>query len=158
MQLRAGIKNFIASTAKWTPQWFNKPKFHYILHFEDHIRHFGPAVIFATKVFKSYNALIQSKSIHSNQQAPSHDIAMAFAHVNRLCAFLCGGMIRVRSPVPIPTVAMVGSPDPVVGTSVVEASHWQEVGTSPIELVGRQSVVTKYLGIETRPDSVQTGS
>lgn len=157
MQLHAGIKNFIAFTVKWTPRWFNKPKFHYVLHLEDHIRRFRPAVIFATEVFESYNALIRSKSVHSNRQAPSRDIAIAFAHGNRLRAILCGGKIRVRSLVSTPATATIGSSNPAVDVSAVETC-WKQVGPSPMELVERQNIVTDYLGIETRPNISQSGS
>ena len=151
------IKNFIALTAKWTPRWFNKPKFHYILHLKDHVRRFGPAAIFATEVFESYNAVIRSKSIHSNRQAPSRDIATAFAHANRLRAFLCGGKIRVRPLVPALATGTAGPSNPTVGSSAVEISRWQQVGTNPMELVKRRSIVTEYLGIQTGPAISRTG-
>lgn len=136
------IDNFIVHTIKWTPRWFNKPKFHYILHLEDHIHCFRPAVIFATEIFESHNAVIWSKSIHSNWQAPSHDIAIAFAHMNRLRAFLCSGRIHAHSPIPTPTPA---SSHPTVVTG---APHWQPVATGPAELVKQQNIVMDYLGIE----------
>ena len=78
------INDFLIWTAAWTPRWFNKPKFHILLHLPSHIRHFGPAINFATEGFESFNAVIWAKSIHSNHQAPSHDIAIAFAHTERI--------------------------------------------------------------------------
>jgi len=56
--LEAKINEFLLRTAKWTPQWFNKGKFHMILHLPSHIRRFGPASLFATEAFESFNAVI----------------------------------------------------------------------------------------------------
>ena len=39
--------------AQWTPRWFNKPKYHILLHLVDHIRQYGPAILFATENFES---------------------------------------------------------------------------------------------------------
>lgn len=147
------IKSFIACTVKWTPRWCNKPKFHFIMHLEDHVRRFGPAVIFATEIFESHNAIIRSKSVHSNRQAPSRNIATAFAHMNRLCAFLCGGKIRVRSVVSTSTARSSGPTD----TTENPSHFWQQVGVNPTELMKNQSVVTGYLGINTGSDVLRPG-
>ncbi|KZV82798.1 hypothetical protein EXIGLDRAFT_596859, partial [Exidia glandulosa HHB12029] len=48
-RLTRSINNLLAATARWTPRWFNKPKFHLLVHLPDHIRRFGPAIIFATE-------------------------------------------------------------------------------------------------------------
>jgi hypothetical protein len=87
------------STAKWTTQWFNKPKFHLLVHLVDHIRDFGPASLFATEAFESFNANIRLKSVHSNRQAPSRDIARAFAQLNRLRHLMSGGWFLVEKDV-----------------------------------------------------------
>ncbi|KAI0259692.1 hypothetical protein BC834DRAFT_806373, partial [Gloeopeniophorella convolvens] len=89
-RLDSSIHNFIFRTVCWTPRWFNKPKFHVLLHLPAHIRRFGPAVLFATEAFESFNAVIRAKSIHSNRLAPSRDIAIAFAHNNRVRHLLSG--------------------------------------------------------------------
>ena len=52
------IQDFLAHTARWTPCWFNKPKFHILLHLVEHIDWFGPAALFATEAFESFNAVI----------------------------------------------------------------------------------------------------
>ncbi|KAJ8077858.1 hypothetical protein PM082_002299 [Marasmius tenuissimus] len=80
--LEAEIQNFLVHAAKWSIRWFNKPKFHILVHLPAHIRRFGPAILFATELFESYNAVIRCKSTHSNRQAPSCDIAFAFAQGN----------------------------------------------------------------------------
>ncbi|KIK11230.1 hypothetical protein PISMIDRAFT_19713 [Pisolithus microcarpus 441] len=35
--LQAAIDHFLNCTARWTPRWFNKPKFHILRHLPDHI-------------------------------------------------------------------------------------------------------------------------
>ncbi|KZT25811.1 hypothetical protein NEOLEDRAFT_1022253, partial [Neolentinus lepideus HHB14362 ss-1] len=85
------IDHFLICTCKLTPRWFNKPKFHILLHLPEHIRRFGPAMLFATEGFESFNAIIRSHSIHSNRHAPSLDIAISMARANRLCHLLSGG-------------------------------------------------------------------
>ncbi|KAH9017678.1 hypothetical protein EDB85DRAFT_2076060 [Lactarius pseudohatsudake] len=90
-RLEIAINDFLMRTAKWTPRWFNKPKFHILLHLPTHVRRFGPAILFVTEPFESFNAIIRAKSIHSNRLAPSHDIALAFAHANRVRYLLSGG-------------------------------------------------------------------
>ncbi|KAI0259241.1 hypothetical protein BC834DRAFT_833886, partial [Gloeopeniophorella convolvens] len=89
-RLESSIHNFIFHTICWTPRWFNKPKFHVLLHLPAHIRRFGPAILFATEAFESFNAVIRAKSVHSNRLAPSRDIATAFAHNNRVRHLLSG--------------------------------------------------------------------
>lgn len=97
--LQAAIDHFLNCTARWTPRWFNKPKFHILRHLPDHIRRFGPAILFATEGFESYNAVIRDHSIHSNRQAPSRDIARGMARCHRIRHFLSGGRFRAREPV-----------------------------------------------------------
>ena len=94
--LEKEIRSFLLATAKWSIRWFNKSKFHIILHLPDHIRRFGPAILFATESFESFNAVIRAKSVHSNRQAPSRDIALAFAQGNRLRHLLSGGFFQVN--------------------------------------------------------------
>ncbi|RXW14525.1 hypothetical protein EST38_g11326 [Candolleomyces aberdarensis] len=79
VQLEFEIEQFLLRTARWTGAWFNKPKFRILVHLPDHIRRFGPAILFAAEQFESFNAIIRAKRVHSNRQAPSCDIARAFA-------------------------------------------------------------------------------
>ncbi|KAJ8487998.1 hypothetical protein ONZ45_g14118 [Pleurotus djamor] len=104
--LKAEIDHFLLCTAQWTTRWFNKPKFHILLHLPEHIRRFGPAILFATEAFESYNAVIRAKSVHSNRHAPSRDIARAFAQGNRIRHLLSGGFF--------PDVEMAKPPDTFV--------------------------------------------
>ncbi|KAI6011162.1 hypothetical protein BKA83DRAFT_4067687 [Pisolithus microcarpus] len=96
--LQVAINHFLNCTARWMPRWFNKPKFHILRHLPDHIQRFGPAILFATEGFESYNAVIRDHSIHSNRQAPSHDIARGMARCHCVRHFLSGGKFHAREP------------------------------------------------------------
>ncbi|KAJ3853984.1 hypothetical protein EV368DRAFT_73145 [Lentinula lateritia] len=91
VDLEKTIDYFLDCTCRLTPRWFNKPKFHVLLHLPNHIRCFGPAILFATEGFESFNAIIRAWSVHSNRHAPSKDIAHAMAHSNRIRHLLNGG-------------------------------------------------------------------
>ncbi|KAJ7436385.1 hypothetical protein B0H11DRAFT_2164125 [Mycena galericulata] len=90
--LTTEIDYFLTCAGRWTTRWFNKPKFHIFLHLPEHIRRFGPAILFATEAFESFNAVIRAKSVHSNRHAPSRDFAHAFAQGNRIRHLLSGGL------------------------------------------------------------------
>ncbi|KAH8103883.1 hypothetical protein BXZ70DRAFT_888343 [Cristinia sonorae] len=146
--LRLHIKQFLAAVARWNPQWFNKPKFHILLHLVDHIRRFGPASLFATEGFESFNAIIRAKSVHSNRLAPSRDIAIAFAQGYRVRHLLCGGLLRF-CPQTVITGAMVQIrvPRPSSLIDAGKAGMWYPVGPGPHRLIASPNVVTSYLGI-----------
>ncbi|KAF9072180.1 hypothetical protein BDP27DRAFT_1217935 [Rhodocollybia butyracea] len=94
------IQNFLLCVARWTIRWFNKPKFHILVHLPEHIRRFGPAILFATEGFESFNAVIRAQSVHSNRQAPSRDIAIAFAKQNRIRHLLSGAFFLDHGKIP----------------------------------------------------------
>ena len=91
------IDYFLECTATWTPRWFNKPKFHLIRHLPDHVRRFGPAILYATEAFESFNAVIRAHSVHSNRLAPSRDIAVGLAAADRIRHMLSGGLFLKRA-------------------------------------------------------------
>ncbi|KAJ3792065.1 hypothetical protein GGU11DRAFT_750597 [Lentinula aff. detonsa] len=64
------INNFLLCVARWTSRWFNKPKFHIIIHLALHIQRFGPAMLFATEAFESFNAVICYDHAKSNSRGP----------------------------------------------------------------------------------------
>ena len=141
--LEAEIEGFLLRTARWTSQWFNKPKFHIFLHLPSHIRRFGPAILFATEAFESFNAVIRAKSIHSNRQAPSRDIGRAFAQGNRMRHLLSGGYFIPKdheelaqspsNPIPIPQ----------------HEHYWHTIGPGPQQLVAVSSSPLSSLGLPT---------
>ncbi|KAJ6596105.1 hypothetical protein B0H10DRAFT_1960220 [Mycena sp. CBHHK59/15] len=57
--LNNAVADFLAATALWNTQWFNKPKFHLFVHLVEHIRRFGPLILYATETFESYNLVIR---------------------------------------------------------------------------------------------------
>ncbi|KAI0071553.1 hypothetical protein K474DRAFT_1712363 [Panus rudis PR-1116 ss-1] len=81
--LQKSIDYFLNCVCILTPRWFNKPKFHILLHLPEHVRRFGPAILFATE------------GVHSNRQAPSRDIACSMARQNRTRHLLSGGYFPI---------------------------------------------------------------
>ncbi|CDO68416.1 hypothetical protein BN946_scf184815.g63 [Trametes cinnabarina] len=138
-RLQAAIDYFLDCTAAWTPRWFNKPKFHIIRHLVAHIRRFGPAVLFATEGFESFNAVIRGKSIHSNHQAPSRDIARGFARANRIRHLLSGGVFLPQAPLlSVPSYVSTTTLDPRRRYSQ-RSEDWKTAGPLPLMLAARHS-------------------
>lgn len=155
MKLTAAIDNFLACAARWTPRWFNKPKFHVLVHLVAHIRRFGPAIIFATEGFESFNAVIRAKSVHSNRHAPSRDIARAFAQGNRVRHLLSGAQILARELQPVqpmgPQNLFQGDGAPSYqATPTAPSLTWRDVGKGPLALVESPNAVTQYLGLDNK--------
>ena len=151
------IKHFLLCAARWTTRWFNKPKFHIFLHLPEHIRRFGPAILFATEAFKSFNTIIHAKSVHSNRHAPSRDIARAFAQGNHIRHLLSGGSFDFQLPFHVPSVDQTQS-SPTAGTTNPEVRQpfldnkdcWKRAGTGPQGLVHMPNTVTQYLGLDIK--------
>lgn len=111
-----------------------------IIHLPAHIRRFGPAVLFATESFESFNAVIRAKSIHSNRLAPSRDIALAFAHNNRVRHLVSGGRHFFRDSeqsrkyiLPFKTLAHPYRIDKI-SVQAGEAGIWRQVSTAAVFL------------------------
>ncbi|KAJ3829433.1 hypothetical protein F5880DRAFT_396644 [Lentinula raphanica] len=163
--LEREIEQFLLYAAKWSIRWFNKPKFHILVHLPAHIRRFGPAMLFATEVFESYNAIIRAKSIHSNRLAPSRDIALAFAKQNRIRHMLSGGLFLDRTRVvsnkqadedfnniQLPQQARVTQVQQYFRLGAFNNEDWACVGKSVIEVASwSKESVGKYLGIFDAP-------
>ncbi|KAA1123898.1 hypothetical protein PGTUg99_028932 [Puccinia graminis f. sp. tritici] len=77
-KLEHWIQVFLFHIAKMNGRWVNKPKFHHLRHLSQSIRRYGPAGLFATEKFESYNGVVRNSSIHSNRQSPGRDIATSF--------------------------------------------------------------------------------
>ncbi|RDB27987.1 hypothetical protein Hypma_002121 [Hypsizygus marmoreus] len=151
--LEKEITNFLLCAARWTNRWFNKPKFHILVHLVDHIRQFGPAILFATEAFESFNAIIRAKSVHSNRHAPSRDIAYGFAQGNRIRHILSHGLFVLqplrKTPDNQPT-----SSNPRFSRNV---SDWKAAGAGPRSLVSAPNTVTQYLGLGQKATQIQHG-
>ncbi|KAF7965797.1 hypothetical protein HWV62_41769 [Athelia sp. TMB] len=158
------IRHFLLCAGRWTIRWYNKPKFHIFLHLTEHIRRFGPAILFATEAFESFNAIIRAKSVHSNRHAPSRDIAKAFAQGNRVRHILSGGHFLFQPllskstapPTPINLIpsAPSSSSDPKRKKNSTPFSFdrcdWHTAGDGARSLVYRPNTVTNYLGLDDK--------
>ncbi len=91
-ELRTVINEVLDFAAAMSPGLITeKNKMHILLHLPDHVERFGPALLFSTERYESFNHIFRLCSIHSNRQAPSRDIATAFAHQERCRHILTGG-------------------------------------------------------------------
>ncbi|KAG1851927.1 hypothetical protein F4604DRAFT_1883535 [Suillus subluteus] len=79
-KLSRTIEDFLNVTAKCAPSiLISKPKFHFLVHLPAYIRRFGPAILFSTERYESFNHVFQLACIHSNRQGPSQDTCKVFA-------------------------------------------------------------------------------
>ncbi|KAJ7906464.1 hypothetical protein B0H13DRAFT_1880530 [Mycena leptocephala] len=72
-----------------------KIKLHLLPHIVEDAARFGPPIRNATEVFECFNAIFRLCSILSNHQAPSRDIALKFASMDRMKHILSGGYWKV---------------------------------------------------------------
>jgi hypothetical protein len=131
------------------------------LHLPEHIRRFGPAILFATEAFESFNAIIRAKSVHSNRHAPSRDIALAFAQSNRIRHLLSGGLFNIQSLVMAnaqasshPAATPITDPmsEAAQLTFSYNAADWKHAGPGPHGLVHLPNTVTRYLGLDDKKE------
>ncbi|KAI4519102.1 hypothetical protein K525DRAFT_149414, partial [Schizophyllum commune Loenen D] len=151
VRLQDALRYLLDCTCQFDAQWFNKPKFHIVLHLPDHIRRFGPAMLFATEGFESFNAVVRAHSVHSNRHAPSRDIARSMARSNRIRHLISGGYFRVPSEQDLSTNGFVEE-----GQSIspwmrqvrpTSATHWRSVGKLPQSLVTRGKFAFEFLSL-----------
>lgn len=150
------IRHFLLCAGRWTIRWYNKPKFHILLHLTEHIRRFGPAILFATEAFESFNAIIRAKSVHSNRHAPSRDIARAFAQGNRVRHILSGGYF-VFKPLLSNSAPFSSGSFPTNASNSAESripfsfekKDWHTAGEGPRSLVHSPNTATSYLGLDS---------
>ncbi|TFY77625.1 hypothetical protein EWM64_g6387 [Hericium alpestre] len=78
------IDNLLDSWADFDPRRIlYKYKLHILIHLPDDIWHFGPTVLYSTEVFECWNAIFRMCSVLSNHLAPSRDIALTLADMER---------------------------------------------------------------------------
>lgn len=153
--LQNAIDAFLDATCALTPRWFNKPKFHLLLHLLAHICRFGPAILFATEGFKSLNAVIRARSIHSNHRAPSRDIAVSMAHHNRIRHILSGGYLcKVRIVAEQDDNALSDQIRPesspwlhAMSVSDIDSIEWRSGSTSIGNMLSLNRFATDILGL-----------
>jgi hypothetical protein len=93
LDLQHHIDVFLYHVLRMTAQWVNKPKFHMLTHLPDAIRRFGPACLFASEKFESFNGILRNASIHSNRQSPGRDIAITFENYQAMRLILSGAFL-----------------------------------------------------------------
>ncbi|KAH9894129.1 hypothetical protein C8Q73DRAFT_826736 [Cubamyces lactineus] len=91
-ELSRTIEDFLNITAQCAPSiLITKPKFHFLVHLPAYIRRFGPAILFSTERYESFNHIFRQSSIYSNRQAPSRDSCRAFAMNDIMKHVVSGG-------------------------------------------------------------------
>jgi hypothetical protein len=86
------IQNFLNITARCSPSiLISKPKFHFLVHLPAFIRRFGPAIIFSTERYESFNHVFRLSAIYSNRRAPSRDTCRSFASQDIIKHIATGG-------------------------------------------------------------------
>ncbi|KAH7931055.1 hypothetical protein BV22DRAFT_999145, partial [Leucogyrophana mollusca] len=91
-QLSRTINDFLNITAQCAPSiLINKPKFHFLIHLPAYIRRFGPAIIFSTERYESFNHVFRLACIYGNRQAPSRDTCKTFARQDIVKHIATGG-------------------------------------------------------------------
>ncbi|KAG8781669.1 hypothetical protein FRC12_021639 [Ceratobasidium sp. 428] len=84
-ELQSVIDDFLLATAEGSPSIIIlKPKFHFLIHLPSYIKRFGPALLFSTERFESFNGVFRAASTFSNRHAPSRDIGKRFADLDRV--------------------------------------------------------------------------
>ncbi|KZP03098.1 hypothetical protein FIBSPDRAFT_969316, partial [Athelia psychrophila] len=68
-----------------------KFKLHVLAHIKEDIRRHGPAILYSTEIFECWNAIFRMCSVLSNHLAPSHDIAVTLADMERFKHQVSGG-------------------------------------------------------------------
>ncbi|KAF8064464.1 hypothetical protein FPV67DRAFT_1672161 [Lyophyllum atratum] len=74
-----------------------KLKLHVLTHLVEDVRRFGPAILYSTEIFECFNAIFRMCSILSNHLAPSHDIAVTIADMERFKHMVSGGWWKASS-------------------------------------------------------------
>ena len=115
-----------------------------------HIRQLGPPLLFATETFESFNAVIRGFSIHSNRQAPSRDIAHAFANANRIRHLLSGAKFFQYDCEPKSKLRVTTESEPAWELSGKNPppplSRFDMIGKDVLELIDQNKFIQKTFG------------
>ena len=164
-ELEASIQYFLDCTCRLTPRWFNKPKFHILVHLPEHIKRFGPPMLFATEGFESFNAIIRAHSVHSNRHAPSRDIAKSMAQCNRTRHLLSGGFFKQPTLIEfndqddpngqesISSIAQSGRSPWMQTHGPSDTATWTTIGAQPRHLLQVNGFGPRILGFAEEEDS-----
>jgi len=90
--LDIAVANVLDIWAKLDPnRIIVKQKLHVLTHLRDDVRRFGPPALYEVEAFESSNKVFRESSVLSNHHAPSRDIAMTMAHMERFKHISSGG-------------------------------------------------------------------
>jgi hypothetical protein len=92
-ELKILVDHLLLQLMNSNARWVNKPKFHMLIHLAHSIRRFGPASLFATEKFESFNSILRNASVHSNRQHPGRDLAVQFSNFECLRAIISGAQL-----------------------------------------------------------------
>lgn len=91
-RLSKTIDDFLNITAECAPSILvSKPKFHFLVHLPEFIRRFGPAILFSTERYESFNHVFRLSCIYSNRSAPSLDSCRSFSVLDTVKHLVTGG-------------------------------------------------------------------
>jgi hypothetical protein len=91
-QLKIAVANLLDAFDAVDPlRILVKIKLHLLAHLPDDVRRFGPGIRFSTEIYEAYNGVFRLCSIYSNRLAPSRDISLKFASMDRVKHLLSGG-------------------------------------------------------------------
>ena len=88
--LQASLATMLEAILKVFPNYKAKPKLHLLRHLVDDVKSYGPARLFATESFESFNGNIRAAIFLSNRQAPSLDLAQHYASQTSLATLAWG--------------------------------------------------------------------
>ncbi|KAI9007055.1 hypothetical protein BC832DRAFT_519661, partial [Gaertneriomyces semiglobifer] len=91
--LQRSLQAMMATIADINVSWLSAhAKYHTLAHVVENIREFGPAVLYMSEKFESFNKVMRSHAVHTNRHGPSVDVARRFARYAVVRHLLSGGM------------------------------------------------------------------
>ncbi|KAK0444176.1 hypothetical protein EV421DRAFT_1903287 [Armillaria borealis] len=146
--LQKEIDYFLHCMAQWTCRWFNKPKFHILVHLPEHIRHFGPAMLLLPRRLSLSMQLFDQKC-NRVQHLFSRGLFLLRDHVDVKHALTPQKKDMLR-PTPSATCQAPFSKD---------KRMWVRLGRSALAIVATPSAATDYLRLtDKKKDSNKWGT
>ncbi|KAI9104935.1 hypothetical protein DFS34DRAFT_590034 [Phlyctochytrium arcticum] len=91
VDLQRAITALFAAVCDIDHKIFSRRKYHALVHLTEDVRRFGPAVLFATEKFESFNPIVRVQLAHTNRHAPSKDVSSRFARARTVRHLISGG-------------------------------------------------------------------
>lgn len=95
--LQTAIDSFLDRLAIIDPSkilW--KSKCHILTHLVEDVKRFGPPIVLSTETFEGYNSVFRHHSVLSNHHAPSKDVGMRMANMDRFKHIASGGRWKYK--------------------------------------------------------------